>query len=91
MKELKTINKIHWIIFNLLVKFFAIGLTLISFLCMGLTLLEFGGKIEWLSMYCGGMLFVPFLFFVVLFVLGIMLIRAKPYRPGFTTGSGGSR
>jgi hypothetical protein len=46
-----------------------------------LSLLEFGGKIRWLSPYLDISPLVPLLFFVVLFVLGILLIRAKAYNP----------
>ena len=81
MKSLKSAEQTHWTIFNFLVKLFAFGLTLISLLCIGLSLLELGGKIAWLSGYFGDSPIVPLLFFSVLFVMGVLLIKAKPYNP----------
>lgn len=74
-------DQFHWNIFNFFTKAFAFGLTLISFLCIGLSLLELSGKIQWLSKYFGDSPVVPLLFFTVLFILGILLIKAKPYNP----------
>lgn len=76
----KYTEDIHRKIIIFFIKLCAFWLMLVSLIFIALTLFELSGGMRWLAPYFDSLL-VPLICFVIIFVLGLLLFRAKPYGP----------
>ncbi len=77
MREPSTYEKFHWKLFNASAKMFGFCLSLVSLIAIALTIASISGAIIGEGKY--PVYLLPLL--MILLILGILLLRAKPYYP----------
>lgn len=78
---MKQNNSIFWAFFNIISKAAGFLIATVCGVFEVLLILEMLGKFTWLGSKSIEELLILFLFFLVLFVLGTLMVVAKPFNP----------